>query len=539
MMEAYFFSHSFEWCPQSTWLDYFEIGRQKAEKINKQDFMKEINKEKLEITNKDSLRRRHAGNYKPIANGERYLLPYEVHLQKQPLKFFEQLSDFDFLKPSTTGTALTFADLQKELSCLDDLDSGTGFWKNFNESALNGYLNSILGTTEKNQGWKQVYLKKSKETDAVKPHHDDMLKCIYLLAYLHKASPSFIRQLALDNDVWSTDLRVYYPRKDFSFSEEYAGYLSELYANMLFQHPEEIRKLIKCLDICIEKLTQHADSDWITHFLKHRSEDTTPPSLKILKYNQIASITHFSALNKYLQDKITGQIAQTSFANLEANEKDPSGLQIAATAQQYKLVATLCMRIPLPSPLRKVDGSWVSEGTDPIVCKDMELCIDAVANALAADALNQLKIESDGTKSGKRDTSISAAVKKLAEQNPQSIEEILRTGSPDFASVPELYSFYLRKRSEYAIAKARSPEGLKASVLPNMPQTPNAVIESMKPNPNLKRVLDYIKGNNLNQISLDIEALEFDLMMSRRKVKDYSKVGLIYQYVLPSLPPRV
>ncbi|MBB1352671.1 hypothetical protein [Pseudoalteromonas sp. SR45-5] len=501
--------------------------------------MKKTSKEKLEITNKDSLRRRHAGNYIPIDNGECYLLPYEVHLRKQPLEFFEQLSDYDFLKSSATGAALTFAGLQEELRCLENRESGIGFWKNFNESALNRYLNPILGRTEKNQGWKQVYIKKSKEADADKPHHDDMLRCIYLFAHLHKASPSFIRQLALENDAWSTDLRVYYPRKDFSFSEEYAGYLSELYANMLFQQPENIRRLIKCLDVCIEKLIQHADSDWITHFLKHRSEDTDPPSLKILKYNQIASITHFSELNKYLQDKITGPFAQNSFAKLEANEKNPSGLQIAATAQQYKLVAALCMRIPLPSPLREINGSWVSEGTDPIAYQDMKLCINAVANALAADALNQLKIESDGTKSGKRDTSISAAVKKLAEQNPQSIEEALRIGSPDFASVPELYSFYLRKRSEYAIAKARSPEGLKASVLPNMPPTPKAVIKSMQQNPNIRRVLDYIRGNNLNQISSDIEKLEFDLMMSCLKEKGYSKVGLIYQYVLQSLPPRV
>lgn len=501
--------------------------------------MKEINKEKLEITNKDILRRRHTGNYKPIDNGERYLLPYEVHLRNQPTEFFEQLSHYDFLKPSTTGSALTFAGLKKKLGCLDDLDMGNGFWKNFNESALKGYLNPILGTTEEKQGWKQVYIKKGKETDADKPQHDDMLKCIYLLAHLHKASPSFIRQLAVENDAWSTDLRLYYPRKDFAFSEEYAGYLSELYANILFQQPDKIRRLIKCLDVCIEKLTQFADSDWIAPFLKHRSEDTDPPSLKILKYNQIASITHFTALNKYLQGKVSGPFTLNSFAELEANEKDPSTIQISATAQQYKRVATLCMRGPLPSPLREVNGNWVSEGADPIARQDMELCIDAVANALAADALNQLKIESDGTKSGKRDTSIPAAVKKLAEQNPQSIEEILMIESPDFASVPELYSLYLRKRSEYAIAKVRRPDGLKKSVLRNMPPTPKAVIESMQPNPNTKRVLDYIRGNNLNQISLDIEALEYDLMMSHRMEGNHSKVGLIYQYVFQSLPPRV
>lgn len=502
--------------------------------------MKETIKEKLEITNNDSLRRRHAGNYTPMDNGERYLLPYEVHLRNQPVEFFKRLSDYDFLKPSTTGAALNFIGLQKELKCLDGLDSGTGFWKNFNESALNQYLNPILGTTQMEQGWKQVYIKKSKETDADKPHHNDMLKCIYLLAHLHKASPSFIRQLAEENDIWSTDLRVYYPRKDFSFSEEYAGYLSELYANMLFHQPDKIRRLIKCLDVCIEKLAQHSDSDLIAPFLNNRTKDTDPPSLKILKYNQIASITHFTALNKYMQDKVTGTFDPTSFAKLEANEKDPSGLQITATAHQYKLVAALCIRLLLPNPLREVNGRWVSKGTDPITSQDMQIYIDTVANSLAADALNQLRIESDGTKSGKRDTSLPAAIKKLAEQNPQTIEDILKIGSPDFASIPELYSFYLRKRSEYASAKARSLGGSKMSVLGNMHLTPQAVIESMQPNPNTEKVLKYIRGNNLDKISDDIEKLEWILFINRLiKKAEPIEVGLIYQFVDPCLPSRI
>lgn len=502
--------------------------------------MKEIITEKQEITNKDSLRRRHAGNYTPIENGERYLLPYEVHLRNQLSEFVERLSDYDFLKHSTQFPELTFSGLQKELVCLDDLDSGTGFWKNFNESALNKYLNSILGTTKRKKGWKQVYIKKDKETDADKPHHNDMLRCIYLLAHLHKASPSFISQLAKVNDVWSTDLRVYYPRKDFTFSEEYAGYLSELYANMLFHQPDRIRRLIKCLDVCIEKLIQHCNSDWIAPFLKHRTKDTDPPSLKILKYNQIASITHFTVLNKYLQGKVTGTFTPTSFAKLEANEKNPSGLQIIATAQQYKLVAALCMKLPLPNPLRKENGNWVSEGTNPITCQDMETCIEIVANSLAADALNQLIIKSDGTKSGKRDTSLPAAIKKLAEQNPQTIEEILEIDSPDFASIPELYSHYLRKRSEYALAKARSLGDLERSVLSSMPLTPQAVIESMLPNPNTEKVLEYIRGNNLDKISDDIECLEHDLKMMRlRKRVEPIEVGLIYQFVKPCLPSRI
>lgn len=501
--------------------------------------MKRSNKEKLEITNSDSLRRRHAGNYKPIDNGERYLLPYEVHLRTSPPEFFEQLSDYDFLKTPINDAALTFSGLLDELECLGELDSDRGFWKNFNESALNRYLNPILGTAKGKQGWKKKYLKIKQETDTDKPHHNDMLKCVYLLAHLHKASSSYIRQLAVENDVWSTDLRVYYPRKDFAFSEEYAGYLSEIYANMLFHQPDIIRRLVKCLDVCIEKLTQHADSDWIAPFLMHRTNDTDPPSLKILKYNQIASVTHFSKLSKYLQDKVTGPFTPASFAMLEANEKDPSGLQIAATAQQYKLAAALCMRIALPNPLREINGAWVSDGSGKIACKDMELCIAAVANALAADALNQLKVESDGTKSGKRDTSIPAAIKKLVEQNPQTTEEIFRIDSPDFANVPELYSFYLRKRSEYAVATVRHLGGLNKWVLSHMPSTPQAVIKSMQPNPNLKKVLEYIRGNNLNQISCDIEALEHDLRIARLREGDDSKIGLIYQYNLQSLPSRL
>lgn len=121
--------------------------------------MKRSNKEKLEITNSDSLRRRHAGNYKPIDNGERYLLPYEVHLRTSPPEFFEQLSDYDFLKTPINDAALTFSGLLDELECLGELDSDRGFWKNFNESALNRYLNPILGTAKGKQGWKKKYLK--------------------------------------------------------------------------------------------------------------------------------------------------------------------------------------------------------------------------------------------------------------------------------------------------------------------------------------------------------------------------------------------
>lgn len=501
--------------------------------------MKRSNKEKLEITNNDSVRRRHAGNYTPIDNGEHYLLPYEVYLRSQAPEFFEQFSDYDFLKSPTTDTTLTFRGLLNELKCLDDLESGRGFWKNFNESALNKYLNPILGTTGDSQGWKKKYLKIKQDTDTDKPHHNDMLKCIYLLAHMHKANARYISQLALENDAWSTDLRVYYPRKDFAFSGEYAGYLSELYTNILFHQPEKIRRLIKCLDICIEKLTKHANSNWIAPFLTHRTKDTDPPSLKILKYSQIASITHFSALNNYLKDKVTGSFTPISYANLEANEKDSCGLHIVATAKQYRLVAVLCMRLILPNSLLKKNGIWVSKGTDPISCKDMDLCIEAVTNALAADALNQLKIESDGTRNGKLDTSIPSAIKKLVEQNPPTIDEIFRIGSPDFANVPELYSFYLRKRSEYAIATIRHLGDLNSSVLNHIPLTPQTVIESMQPTPNLTRVLDYVRGNNLEKISCDIEALEYDLSMERLKKGDNSRVGLIYHYVLPFLPPRL
>lgn len=493
--------------------------------------MKQSSEEKLTITNKDSLRRRHAGNYTSVDNSELYLLPYEVQLREESPEFFERLSDYDFLKPHDAITELTFDGLKNELSYLDDNENGYGFWKNFNGSALNGYLNPILGTIKEKQGWKKTYLKSRKDTDSDKPFHNDMLKCIYLLAHMHKASASYIRQLAEVGDAWSTDLRVYYPRKDFEFSEEYSGYLAELYANILYHQPEHIRRVVKCLDIAIEKLVKHADSDWIAPFLKGRTKDTDSPSLKILKFNQVASIYHFEVLNTYLQDKISGRFSKKSFSELEVKEKHSTGAQIVATANQYKMVAAQCMRLAVQNPIQKFHGNWVSKMTVPIPCNAMDLCINTIANALAADALSQLKVESDGTKCGKKDTSIPAAIKKLAQQNPQSVDDILNSSTLDCANVPEVFAHYLRKRSEYAVATIRG-RGLKRSVLENWATSPLSVLKSMEPQPNTKKVLAYIQGNNLSQISADIEALEFDLMMMGGR-------GLIYEYALRDLPKRV
>ncbi|ENP8454796.1 hypothetical protein ACEI25_001420 [Photobacterium damselae] len=509
--------------------------------------MKQSSEEKLTITNKDFLRRRHAGNYTPIDNGELYLLPYEVQLKEKPPEFFEQLSDYDFLKPHDATTKLTFAGLKNELSCLDDSDKGNEFWKNFNGSALNEYLNPILGITKKEQGrkktypksgketipkkepgWKKTYLKSGKETDSDKPFHNDMLKCIYLLAHMHKASPSYIRQLAEVGDAWSTDLRVYYPRKDFEFSEEYSGYLAELYANILFYQPQNIRKVVKNLDVAIEMLVKYADSDWIAPFLERQTKDTDSPSLKILKFNQVASIRHFEALNTYLKDKISGTFSNKSFSELEAKQKHLTGAQIVANTNQYKLVAAICMRLAVKSPIQKKQGNWVSEKTYPIPCSAMDLCIDTITNALAADALRQLKIESEGTKCGKKDTSIPAAIKKLVQQNPQSVDDILNSNAPDCANVPEVFAHYLRKRSEYAVASIRG-RGLKSTILSNWAMSSFSVLKSMEPHPNTKKVLDYIERNNLSQINADIEELE-------RKLPEK---GFIYDYALHDLPKRV
>lgn len=479
--------------------------------------------EKLIITDKDSLRRRHAGNYKALTNGEMYQLPYEAELSSRNQSFFEGLSDFDFLKNPSSIRNLSFKDLRAELTLLDDNTKGNEFWKNFNDSALK-YLNVILGT-KKAKDWRKTYLKQAGEKDEDKPHHNDMLRCIYLLAHMHKASPSYIRELAATDCAWSTDLRLYYPRTDFAFSEEYGAYLAELYTNILYHQPVSIRKLLKYLDKIIEKLVGYSDSASVGRILNGRSADTDSPGLKILKHNQIASISHFQALNQFLSEKITGSFTDSSFAELEENE-NPS----LTTAQHYKLVAAQCVRIEIGVPSKKCGDVWYPASADPIHQKQIDDTIEVYANALAADALNGLKFESEGSKSGKKDTSISSAIKKMAEQNPQTIDDILASTSLNCLNIPELYSKYMILRTKYAAATKFGDE--------------QALLAQLMPNRKVERVLEYVRGNNLEKIHADIEELEMQLVCMRmfnrlgQKNNNIDNSTLIYEYDFHDLPDR-
>jgi hypothetical protein len=485
--------------------------------------------EKLVITDKDSLRRRHAGNYKSLVNGEIYLLPYEDELKSKKQSFFDALSDFDYLKQPPSIGQLTLKALRTELMRLDDNTEGIDFWKNFNDSALKTHLNVILGTVKESKGgkdWRQTYLKQTDEKDVDKPHHYDMLRCMYLLAHMHKASPSYIRQLATVGCAWSTDLRVFYPRTDFAFSTEYGGYLAELYSNILYHQPVGVRKVLKYLDKLIEKLVQFSGSPFVAPMLKGRSEDIDSPGLKILKYNQIASITHFQALNRLLIEKITGPFTDSSFSQLEAREH-----QGLTTAQHYRLVAAQCLRMKIGVPSEKRGDKWYPVSADPIHQRQIDLTIEVYSNALAADALNGFKFESNGTKSGKKDTSIPSAIKKMAEQNPQTVDEILEAKSLDCANIPELYSKYMMLRTRYAAA---SQCGMGQQE-----------IDQLRSNPNVEHVLDYIKGNNLEKIHADIEKLEKELAFMMflssfsQPINAAGNSTLIFEYDFHDLPDRI
>ncbi|WP_350557498.1 hypothetical protein [Psychrobacter sp. CAL346-MNA-CIBAN-0220] len=482
------------------------------------------NQEKLLVTNRDELRRRHKGNYKAVTNGEIYLLPYEVSLRSKSDSFFSSLSNYDFLKNTDNDGQLTLTGLRQELWVLDDENSNNDFWKNFNDSALKTHLNTILGLTrsnKKDKDWRQTYLKQAKETDIDKPHHDDMLKCIYLLAHMHKASPTFIRQLAVVNDAWSTDLRVYYPRKDFAFSEEYGGYLAELYSNILYHQSDEICKVLKSFDLLIDKMVK-LSGVMFADILERRSKDNDSPSLKILKYNQISSITHHQALQRYLISKITADFYDDSFDSLKNREN-----QGLANVRHYWLVAAQCLRLKLGNPMTKKGDYWYSDGNQSISQQDVDYLISLHANALAADALQDLKFESPGSKSGKKDTSLPAAIRKMAEQNPQTVDEILEAPVLDVANIPEVYTKYMLCRTQYAefYRKQRHLE----------------FIENMKPNPKVEKVLSYIKGNNLAQIHADVDEIERKVKLMnilQGNIDNIEGVTIVFEYGMHELPKR-
>lgn len=477
--------------------------------------------EKLLVTNKDELRRRHKGNYEAVTNGEIYLLPYEVSLRSKSDSFFSSLSNYDFLKSTDIDGQLTLKGLKQELRVLNDENTNRDFWKNFSDSALKTHLNTILSITEGNKDWRRTYLKQAKEIDIDKPHHDDMLKCIYLLAHLHKASPTFIRQLAVFNDAWSAELRVYYPRKDFAFSEEYGGYLSELYSNILYHQPDEVRKVLKYFDLLIDKMVKFSDG-MFADILDRRSEDNDSPSLKVLKYNQIASITHNQALQRYLISKITADFYDDSFDSLKNTEN-----QGLANVRHYWLVAAQCLRLKLGNPMTKKGDYWYSDGNQSISQQDVDYLISLHANALAADALQDLKFESPGSKSGKKDTSLPAAIRKMAEQNPQTVDEILEAPALDVANIPEVYTKYMLCRTQYAefYRKQRHLEFIK----------------NMKPNPKVEKVLSYIKGNNLAQIHADVDEIERKVKLMnilQGNIDNIEGVTIVFEYGMHELPKR-
>jgi hypothetical protein len=483
------------------------------------------NKEKLNVTNKDELRRRHCGNYQPVTNGEVYLLPYEVLLHSKPCTFFSSLSDYDHLKNSSATGELSLKGLKKELWELNDEKTHHDFWKNFNDSALKTHLNTILGTTKaanQDKDWRKTYLKQAKESDTDKPHHEDMLKCLYLLANLHKASPTFIRQLAAVDDAWSSDLRVFYPRKDFAFSEEYSGYLAELYTNILYHQPEAVRKVVKNLDLLIDKMVQFSEG-MFADILDRRSPDTDSPSLKILKYNQIASITHTQALQRVLADKITGGFYDDSFVRLK--EREHQGL---ANSDHYWLVAAQCLRLKLRRPMTKRGRYWHLDKHDPIPEQDVDQIIKLYANALSADALNGLTFESIGTKSGKKDTSLPAAIRQMAVQNPQTVDEVLGAPALDCANIPELYTKYVSCRAQYA---ENYRQGMHINFIQNMAR-----------NPAIDKVLNYVRGNNLGQIHADIDEIERKIKVMnflQGNMDNIEGVTIVFEYGMHELPSRV
>ncbi len=428
--------------------------------------------EKLIITNKDALYRRHKENYESIDNGELYNFGYEVTLRAKEMTFFEKLSDYDFLKGNADGD-LTLRGLKEELKVLDDLKSGISFTKNFLDHSVKRHLNTILGV----ENWRK-YLKKSNDVSANRDFNNDILQCLYLLAHLHKASPTYIRELSKFNCTWSSDLRVYYPRNDILLSREYGAYLAELFVNILYYQPHHVRLIIKNLDTIIDRLVEHVDTDCVQGFLGQRSEDSDIPSLKILKYCQAAYISHKAALNAYISDHIAGEFSINSSSEFEFNEKKLAKSKKIATANDYRLVAAVGVRLNMPR------GHILNE--------ELRGYHQTVYNALASDWLRGLGFESDGTKDGKKDTSIAAAIKIIAAQNSENIENIFASSVLSLENVPEIYSTYIKSRAQYAL-----------NLMDNS-SLANEQLEKMKLNPKISNVLDYIFGNNICRIYQDI-----------------------------------
>ncbi len=427
-----------------------------------------LGKEKRLMADIDSLRSRHRGNYTPISNGERYLLPYEVELRKKTHHFFTSLSKYDPLNPNQEPE-LSLKGLREELLHLDNAEKLTGFWDNFTGYALKKYLNQILATNN----WRKTYLKQSRDK-TLKPYHNEMLKCLYILAHLHKADPSFIGELAKVNNEWSGELRIYYPRLDILKSESFSACMAQLFSDILHHQPESIRVVTKYLDQLIDLLIKHVNHPQIAHMLTLRSDDTDGPGLKILKHSQIATITHNNAINKRLKDAISGDYSSVSMEELARLPHQHT------TAKHYHKAAVIMLRVHYRGPIHP-----------EMMLAHPEHVTNAIrtfANGLAADALRGLKLESKGTKDGKKDTSLAASIRKLVEKNPKPQLELLQSLEVDFSGIPELHSKYLEGRIQYVVNHEVDPE-INKTFLDGMGQPFG-----------YDHVLDYIRGNNLEAI---------------------------------------
>lgn len=436
------------------------------------------------ISDKDALRARHASDYIPISNGEGFNLAYEQELRSKPSEFFHQLSKYHFLNRQQKAGAgtLTRKELMKELQALDSDETNVGsFWKQFSAKKLTPYLNLILQVEK----WQDLINSKHPKDKAV---HDDLLKTIYLLAHLHKAEPSFLKQLAEFDDVWSVEFRHFYPRCDFVDSEYYGACLSEFCINALYNQPISVRVAIKNLDTIIDKLVEHYQHPIVQEVLSSTSPDKDLPSLKVLKYSYLAGSFNYSALNSYLSPLITGEFTADSPDILRERSRGRSGAQLPASYNDYRIVAAMCVKA------HSAESPHFLEDEHKMTVHEV------IFSALAADANRGLRVESQGSKYGQRDTSIAASVKKLAKRNPNTIEGVFNSQSPDFSGVPEIHTKYLYLRSQYACLVAQGT-GREIEMINNIQLDRSRLIN----------VHQYIFNNNLEKILEDMVELEMIL----------------------------
>ncbi|AZL83327.1 hypothetical protein EIJ81_00215 (plasmid) [Aliivibrio salmonicida] len=455
--------------------------------------MNRNNIEKNQITDVQKLIDRHSGSFIPVNNGESFKLCYEAEIERKDTDFFDALSPYDFM---TNGCSeLTLKGLKLKLQNLDNTLDGNSFWKNFSDSALQKYLHIILG-----KKWR-TYLRTGAETNEDKPHHDDILKCLYLLAHLHKSNPFFIRQLSMQYDLWSIDLKLYAPRNDIHNSLAYSAFLAELHTNMLFKQSLQIKRLIKNLDHVIDLLVKYSDMSEVKALLQKRSPDTDPPSLKILAYSWISSITHNIKLHDVLKDNIAGEYNDNSASDLDKKQEDKFGGQVIATSNDYENVAAQGIRMALGRP---ISDSEYNECESDLIDLRTEL-----VNAFCADANRSLSFGSKSTKWGKSEISLQSAIKKMTRKNLKSFHQILKTTTLNIIDVPEVYSSYVLNRSQYVMLIHSGQEDMA-----------NNKIELMRRNPSTECVLNYLKHNNLESISTDVEKLNLSLLRDGRNGSD-------------------